>query len=512
MPRMLRGSFEIEDRALWRNHARALIGIVCLAVALTSGCAVGPHFKQPAPPTVDRYTPQPLPAKTESVNVRGGESQHYVQGMDISAQWWELFQSRTLNELVGKAIRANPDLDAAKAALRGAWENVYAQKGALLPSVDAGYGVSRQKVGDPLASPLNNGNNIFTLHTAQVGVAYTLDVFGGTRRQIEGLKAQADWQRFQLEAAYLTLTSNVVASAVQEAGLRGQIAATRQIIDIQTKSLGLLRRQFALGAVAEADVVAEEAALAQTQATLPPLEKQLAQQRDLLARLIGAFPSETLSARFELASLQLPRELPVSLPSKLVEQRPDVRSAEEQMHAASAAVGVAIANRLPNITLGADSASNAVAISNLFAPGTGSWSLAAGVTQPVFQGGTLRHRQRAAEAAYDQAAAQYRSTVLSAFQNVADTLHAIQCDADALKAAVVAEQAASKSLEIAHRQLELGDIGYLSLLNAEQTYQQATLNRIQAVENRYVDTAALLAALGGGWWNRPEEIGKYAVR
>jgi NodT family efflux transporter outer membrane factor (OMF) lipoprotein len=428
--------------------------------------------------------------------------------MDIPGQWWELFHSKPLNEMVEKAIKANPDLDAAKAALRGAWENVYADKGALLPSVSAEYGVTRQKVGDPLSSPLANNSNLFTLHTAQVGVGYTLDVFGGTRRQIEVSKAQADWQRFQLEAAYLTLTSNVVASAVQEAGLRGQIVATRQIIDIQTKSLELLRRQFALGQIAEADVVAQEAALAQTQAMLPPLEKQLAQQRDLLARLIGSFPSETISAEFELSSLQLPKELPLSLPSKLVEQRPDVRSAEEQMHAACAGVGVSIANRLPNIVLSADLATSALAITNLFAPGTGSRDLAAGLTQPIFQGGTLRHRQRAAEAAYDQAAAQYRSTVLSAFQNVADTLHAIQSDADGLKAAAVAEQAASKGLAIAHRQLELGDIGYISLLNAEQTYQQATLNLVQAQENRYADTAALFAALGGGWWNRPDEMAK----
>ena len=489
------------------NRRPVLFGIVFLGLVLLSGCAAGPRYKQPALPTVDRYTEQPLPTQTESVNVPGGQAQRYIHDMDIPAKWWELFHSKPLNELVEKAIKANPDLDSAKAALRGAWENVYAQRGALLPSVSAGYGVTRQKVGDPLASPLSNNANLFTLHTAQVGVAYTLDVFGGTRRQIEGLKAQADWQHFQLEAAYLTLTSNVVASAVQEAGLRGQIAAIKQIIDIQTKSLELLRRQFALGQVAQADVVAQEAALAQTQATLPPLQKQLAQQRDLLARLIGSFPSEKIAAEFELSSLQLPQELPVSLPSKLVAQRPDVRSAEELLHAASAAIGVAKANRLPNITLSADLASNAAVITNLFAPGTGSWSLGAGLTQPIFQGGTLRHRQRAAEAAYDQAAAQYRSTVLTAFQNVADTLHAIQSDADAVKAAVVAEQAASKSLAIAHRQVELGDIGYLSLLNAEQTYQQATLNLVQALENRYADTAALFAALGGGWWNRPAEKG-----
>ena len=321
---------------------------------------------------------------------------------------------------------------------------------------------------------------------------------------MESLKAQADSQRFQLEATYLTLTSNVVAAAVQEAALRGQIAATKRIIEIQSQSLELLQRQYALGQVASSDVAAQEAALAQSQATLPPLEKQLAQQRDLLARLVGRFPSETIAEEFELSSLQLPQELPVSLPSKLVAQRPDVRSAEEQLHSASAEIGVSIANRLPNITLSANVGSSATAISQLFTSGTGFWALAANLTQPIFQGGTLLHRQRAAEAAYDQAAAQYRSTVLTAFQNVADTLHAIQSDADALKAAVAAERAAAKSLAIARSQLELGDISYLALLNAEQTYQQAMINLVQALANRYADTAALFQALGGGWWNRSD--------
>ena len=475
-----------------------------LSVVLAAGCAVGPDFKTPDAPKVSGYTQQLLPDKTVSAPVQGGEPQRWVRDMDISGQWWTLFQSKPLNDLIEHALKANPDVDGAQAALRVAWENVYAQRGALLPSVDAEYNASRQRVAGTLSSPLSNGTNIFNLHTLQVNVAYTLDVFGGTRRQVESLAAQADSQRFQVEATYLTLTSNVVASAVQEAGLRGQIAATKHIIDIQTHSLDLLRRQFALGQVAKADVVAQEATLAQTRATLPPLEKQLAQQRDLLARLVGSFPSETPSQEFELASLHLPEDLPVSLPSRLVEQRPDVRSAEGQLHAASADIGAAIANRLPNITLSANAGESAASIASLFTPGTGFWTLAGGVAQPVFHGGTLLHKQRAAEAAYDQALAQYRGTVLTAFQNVADSLHAVQSDADALAAAVAAEQAASTSLEIARRQLELGDISYLSLLNAEQTYQQASINLVQALANRYADTAALFAALGGGWWNRTD--------
>ena len=471
---------------------------------LMAGCAVGPNFQKPGAPKVDGYSPEPLPAQTASGDVHGGEAQRLVQDMDISAQWWTLFHSKALNDLVEQAIKKNPDLESAQAALRVARENVYAQEGALWPSISANYSATGQKVPGELGSPTASGAYTYSLHTAQVTVGYTPDVFGGTRRQIESLKAQADSQCFQLEAAYLTLTSNVVVSAIQEAGLRGQIDATWKIIEIETHSLELLKRQYSLGQVARADVVAQEAALAQTQATLPSLEKQLAQQRDLLSRLTGRFPSDALTEKFEISSLELPQELPVSLPSKLVEQRPDVRSAEEQVHAASAQIGVAVANRLPNISLSANYGTSATAISQLFTPGTGFWALGANVAQPIFQGGTLLHRQRSAEAAFDQAAAQYRSTVLTAFQNVADALHAIQSDADAVKAALAAEKAAAQSLDIARRQLELGDISYLALLNAEQTYQQASLNLAQALSNRYADTAALFQALGGGWWNRSD--------
>ena len=298
----------------------------------------------------------------------------------------------------------------------------------------------------------------------------------------------------------------MVAGAVQEAGLRGQIAAIKRIVEIQTRALELLRQQYGLGQIAEADVVAQEAALAQTQTTLPPLEKQLAQQRDLLARLAGGYPGDALAEQFELSLLDLPQDLPVTLPARLVEQRPDVRAAEEQLHAASADIGVAVANRLPNIALSADVGSAATAISRLFTPGTGFWGLAGNLTQPVFQGGTLLHRQRAAEEAFKQAAAQYRGTVLTAFQNVADTLHAIDRDADGLKAAVAAERAAARSLDIARTQLKLGDVSYLALLNAEQTYQQAVMTQVQTLANRYADTAALFQALGGGWWNRSETL------
>jgi len=303
--------------------------------------------------------------------------------------------------------------------------------------------------------------------------AYVADVFGGTRRQVEALAAEEESQRFQLEAACLTLTANLVAVVVTEASLRGETAATEEIINIQRQSLDLLRRQFDLGQVAGADVAAQEAALAQAQTALPPLRKQLAQQRHLLAVLIGRFPSEQPNSTFDLASLRLPEELRVSFPSRLVEQRPDTRATEAQLHGASAQIGVAIANMLPQITLSANGGSTALVIGSLFGPGTPFWTAAANAAQTIFDAGTLLHRKRAADAAFDQAAAQYKQTVLTAFQNVADALRAVESDADGLVAATAAERAAASSLEIARRQLATGAVNYLTLLNAQNTYQQA---------------------------------------
>jgi NodT family efflux transporter outer membrane factor (OMF) lipoprotein len=291
-------------------------------------------------------------------------------------------------------------------------------------------------------------------------------------------------------------------AAIEEASLRGQVDATNELISINKKILEILRTQRGKGYATDLDVAAQEAQLAQIVATLPPLLKQLAQQHDLLAALAGEFPNQE-TPKFELASLQLPRELPLTLPSKLVEQRPDVRQAEENLHSASALVGVARANRLPSFALTADAGTMTVIFSHMFDKG-GFWDTAAGLTQPVFDGGTLKHRELAAKAAYTQADEQYKSTVLTAFQNVADTLHAINQDADGLKAAAAAKDATVVTLNITQKQLDSGYTNYLALLSAEQAYQQAVLNVVQAQSNRYADTAALFQALGGGWWNRSD--------
>lgn len=467
---------------------------------LTAGCAVGPDFHRPQAPAVEGYTERPLTPTASSPGTSGGEEQRFVKDMDIPKQWWALFESPPLNALVERAMKANPTIDAAKAALRQARENVAAQKGYYFPTFQANGSVTRQKNATGTISPtLTSGASTFTLYTGQVTVSFIPDVFGGNRRQVESLAAQAEYQDFQLEAAYLALTSNVVSAAVQEASLRCQIAATEKIIEIATKVLDIQRNLFALGQIAGLDVAAQEAALAQVQATLPPLEKQLAQNRDLLAALTGRFPNEEFEEKFEIQALHLPRELPVSLPSKLVDQRPDLRAAEAQLHSASAQVGVAIANMLPQINLTGNTGGTATQLSQLFVPGNTFWTLGASLTQTLFDAGTLLHKKRAAEAGLDQAAAQYRSTVINAFQNVADTLHALQSDADALKAAVHAEQAARKSLDLTRSQLDLGYINYVALLTAEQTYQQALITLAQAQANRFADTAALFMALGGGW-------------
>ena len=471
---------------------------------LFGGCAVGPNFNKPAAPDVTGYTPTPISTTSSTADVSGGEAQHFVEGQDIPGEWWTLFRSQPLNDLIEHSLKTNPDLKAAHAALAVARENVLAQRGAYYPSVTAGFAANRSKTSNEI-SPVPNAYIFnYSLYTPQVSVSFTPDVFGLNRRTVESLKAQEQEAQFALVATHITLSSNVVVAAIQEASLRAQIDSTHELIAINAHMLEILRTQYSQGYVSRLDVAAQESQLAQISATLPPLVKQLAQQRDLLAALSGGFPSQDIPERLELSTLQLPQDLPLSLPSQLVEQRPDVRQAEENLHSASAQIGVAIANRLPNITLTADAGSMALAFSSIFGAGTGFWDLGASVAQPVFQGGTLLHRERAAKAAYLQATEQYRSTVLTAFENVADTLNALQQDADGLKTAVAARDAAKITLDLIQQQTRAGYTNYLALLSAEQAYQQAVIVLVQAQANRYADTAALFQALGGGWWNRAD--------
>jgi NodT family efflux transporter outer membrane factor (OMF) lipoprotein len=486
-------------------HKSCLVVFLAGATSmLLCGCAVGPKFKKPTAPANAGYTAAPLSTTSSTPGVSGGEAQQFVDGRDIPGEWWTLFHSKPLNDLIERSLKTNPDIKAAQAALTVARENTLAQRGFYYPNLSAGFTADHSKTSNVVSPFTASGALTYSLYTPQVSVSFVPDVFGLNRRTVESLKAQQEQARFALAATHITLSSNVAAAAIQEASLRSQIDATRELITINTDMLRILRKQFEKGYVSRLDVAAQEAQLAQVAATLPPLLKQLAQQRDLLAALAGSFSNQDLPEKFELASLQLPQELPVSLPSQLVEQRPDVRQAEENLHFASALIGVAVANRLPSFALTADAGSMALIFSKMFSAGSGFWDLGAGVAQPIFEGGTLLHRERAARAAYTQAAEQYRSTVITAFQNVADTLNAMQQDGEALKTASAAKDAAAVTLDLAKKQYETGYVNYLGLLNAEQSYQQALINLVQAQANRYADTAALFQALGGGWWNRPD--------
>ena len=497
--------------------------------SLLSACAVGPDFKRPESPANADFTPKPLPATTDQAAVHGGEAQRFQLGHDIQFDWWTLFQSPALTSLVEQAFKANPTIPAAVAALKQAQENVYAQQGYFFPTLQAGYTAQRQQLsgntansGEPgtqnngwtiAQNPSNNNRPVtYTFHTATLTVAYAPDVFGGNRRTVESLKAQEEAQGFALEAAYITLASNVVAAALQEASVREQIEATKDIIRVNEKSLQILNDQFRFGYAMRIDVAAQEAALAAARALLPPLEKQYEQTRDLIRALVGNLPNQDVPETFTLASIHLPEQPPVSLPSKLIEQRPDVRAAEEQMHSASAQVGVAISNELPQFNITAALGGNAanLAWNQMFGNGGTFWNMAMQVTQPLFDGLTLLHRRRAADQALIQAQAQYRSTVIAAFQNVADTLHALVSDATALNAALAAEQAAKVTLDLTAKQQQVGYVNYLTLLTAEQAYQTAVATRVQAQATRFGDTAALYQALGGGWWHREDGKSKAA--
>jgi NodT family efflux transporter outer membrane factor (OMF) lipoprotein len=481
--------------------SRALRAVAALALLCLAGCAVGPDFKKPDAPDVAGYVAKPL-STTVATNVAGGEAQSFAQGQDLAADWWTLYHSKALDELIREAIANNPDLKAAQAALKSARENTQAQRGAYYPSVTAGFSADRYAQPGTLAPVPSNNAFDYNLFTPDVSVSFVPDVFGLNRRTVESLHAQQKAVRFQMAATYTTLTANVVVTAIQEASTDAQIEATHKLIDTQTKSLKILRYQLAKGYASRVDVAAQESQLAQANATLPPLIKQAAQLHDQLAVLCGQFPSQAPPETLQLAALQLPQDIPVSLPSKLVAQRPDILQAEANLHAASANIGVAVANRLPNIDLTANAGSSALAIGKVFTPGTGFWSLGASLAAPIFEGGTLLHQERAARAAYEEAAQQYRSTVLTAFQNVADTLVALQQDADALNAAALADNAAKVTLDLAQRQVRDGYAGGLALLSAQQAYQQAHIGLLQAQANRYADTAALFQALGGGWWHQ----------
>jgi NodT family efflux transporter outer membrane factor (OMF) lipoprotein len=474
-----------------------------------SGCAAGINFQAPTAPVVAQYTPAPLPPATVQA---AGIAQKFDPGADISGQWWALFHSPELNSLIDTALAHNPTLTASRQTLIEAEENVRAEEGSFVPSLSGSFQDERQRIssaelatqGDTGAAAAPITIPPFTLYNASLSVSYGVDVWGGLRREVESLQAQADYEHYELEAAYLALTANIVTAAVTEASLNAQVDATNTIIASEQKQMQILNSQVSLGGAPMANVLSEQATLSSAEATLPPLQAQLAEERNQLADYVGAFPSNFHEADFTLEKLDLPQNVPVSLPSALLAQRPDIAAAAAQLHEAAANVGVATSNMLPQITLSADVGHDALSTASLFTPQTLLWSLVAGVTQPIFEGGALNAKRKSALAAFRAAGAQYQSTVLAAFQNVADALQVLQFDAETLDAAQAAAAAAGKSLAVIQDQVQLGGQPFTAELTAQTTYQNALIVEVKAQAARLADTAALFQALGGGWWNRQD--------
>jgi NodT family efflux transporter outer membrane factor (OMF) lipoprotein len=485
---------------------------IAAAVVLLAACAVGPDYRAPEAPAVSAYTEKPQPERTESAPVQGGDAQRLEVGAKIAADWWTVFGSPDLDVLIRTALAGQPTLTAAKAALRQAEENVNAQYAVLYPSVDANLSARRQRISGATFGNPSIPSTTFNLYNASVSVTYAIDVAGGARRELEALRAGVDFQRFQVEAAYLSLTANVATTAFREASLREQIRATREISQAQDSQLELAEKQFKLGAISGSDLLGQRAQAAQTRATLPPLEKALGQTRNQLAVLIGKLPADAKLPELDFSAFRMPQELPLSVPSELLRQRPDVRQAEAILQQTNARIGVAEALMFPQLTLSGSYGTAATSSGNLFNPGTQLWNLGANLLQPIFHAGQLQAQKRGAEAAYQQAFAQYQQTVLVAFQDVADVLLALEHDARTLKAQAEAEAAARESLEVTQQQLKFGAVNYVQLFNAQRQYSLAKFALVQAQAARYADTAALFQALGGGWWNRPEQLGATPVK
>ncbi len=477
-----------------------------LAATLTifvGGCAVGPDFATPPAPDATTYTPEPVSERTVAADTDGGAAQHLQWGGDLPGAWWTLFGSADLSAMIDEAIANHPSIEAQQAALREAEQTLAAEQGTLFPTVSGAADRNRSKSNPALSGFPSTVPSFFSsVYGATLTVSYNLDLWGGERRSIEGMEAARDAERYALEASVLTLTSNLANQAITVASLRAQIAATIEIERSQTDQLALIRRRFALGSLTQADVLQQEALLAATNATLPGLDQQLALAQHQLAVLRGRLPADTPPAEFDLAAFVLPGELPVSLPSSLVRQRPDIRQQEALLHQASAEIGVATANMLPQIGLSGNFGGASTALAELLHGASNTWSLTGDVGQTLFDGGTLSAKRQAARAAFDQAAANYRGVVLTAFQSVADVLTALENDARALKAQTAALAAAKASLDLTSRRYAIGAVDEVTLLAAQQSYQTAKLAQVRATASRYQDTVLLFQALGGGWWNR----------
>ncbi|HUI45368.1 MAG TPA: efflux transporter outer membrane subunit [Nitrospirota bacterium] len=480
----------------------ALKGLCAVLLCCMLSCAVGPNFERPKQPSIESYT---TGTTTTTTIPADGKAQHFEQGAKIVSDWWQLFNSPKLDAVVKEAIANNPNLQAAQASLRQSQDNLRAGYGVFYPQLSAGLDASRQKSAPALTGGITP-SSIYNLFTLSATVSYALDVFGGERRAVESLGAQVDFQHAMVSATYITLSGNVVNAMIAQAGYQEQIKATEQLIDLQREQVKLTEAQAQAGTVPYANLLSLQSQLASLEATLPPLQQKINQTWHLLATLVGRTPAEWAPQQVELADLTLPGELPLTLPSQFVRQRPDILAAEAQLHSASAEIGVATAALFPSFTLSGDYGVGSNTSNNLFKSNSSFWSLGGSISAPLFRGGTLWYGRQAALDAYQSSLANYRQTVLSAFAQVADTLRALEHDAELVHAQSRALKAAEEALRLIQDDYQAGTANYIQVLVADGQYHQAQIGYLQALAQRYQDTAALFVALGGGWWNAEENV------
>lgn len=461
---------------------------------LTLGCVVGPDFHRPTAPVEQGYTPEP----TRQTAVADGQAQRFLEGLPVDPKWWQLLRCPALDSIVEQALAGNPGLEAARANLRKSQDSLRAGYGVFFPQADAHAGVSRQLYNPAPGTLPSSTFNLFTLSGT---ISYAVDLWGGERRQVEALAAGVDANRYSLAATYVMLTSNVVDSVIAQAAYRDEIDATKTTVVLLREQVRIANAQATGGTVPYSNVLSLESQVASTEATVPPLEEKIDQAADLLAALTGMTPASWRQPPLALSDLKLPENLPLTVPSQLVRQRPDVLIAEAELHAANASIGVATAAMLPNLTLSAGYGVNNASAGDSFSATSPFWSLGAGLTQPLFHGGALYYQRKASIDARDAAAAEYRQTVLGAFQQVADTLRGLSHDADGLTAQTAAVETAEKAMRLIQANYQAGIGTYLQVLVADEQYLQAKISYVQAVAQRLQDTVALYVALGGGWWN-----------
>jgi NodT family efflux transporter outer membrane factor (OMF) lipoprotein len=500
-------------------------GTLAAAGLLLASCSVGPNFHRPAAPADDTYyTPEKETAPDTGPNAATpGEGaatpsvgqqnlapeasaplpkQKTTVGADLPAQWWQVFKSASLDQTLKLSLTNSPTLVQATATLAQAREQVKVAQAAFLPRLGADAGVQRNGSSEP--GPQSQS----TVYTLGLSASYAVDIFGGTRRAVEQQKALAEMQGYQLDAAWLTLTGNVVNEALTIASTRLQIATTEELITSDRKNLDLTEREFELGAAARTDVLTAESQLAVDLTTLPSLHQQLGAARDALAVLVGRSPVNWSAPDFDIKDFTLPPDVPVSLPSRLVRQRPDVLASEAQLHSTSAAIGVAVAQEFPALNLTGTLSRQALTGADLFHHFDSLWGAGGQLAAPLFQGGALRAQARAARDAFTAQAASYQNTVLEALGQVADDLRALGNDADRLKVSQHALAVASESLNLQQISYTAGKTTVLQLIDAERTFAQAKLTFVTAQIQQYEDTADLLVALGGGWWNNGPDVGQ----